>query len=58
MEKLRELKDCEHYPLCKHLQGKVRHMPSILLLNAIEIEAELICGECQDFEQKETLKKT
>jgi hypothetical protein len=33
-------------------------MPSVLLLTAMEIEAESVCGECHDFEPNETLKMT
>jgi hypothetical protein len=29
-------------------------MPSVLLLTAMEIEAESACCECHDFEHKET----
>lgn len=28
-------------------------MPSVLLLTAMEIEAESVCCECRDFEPKE-----
>lgn len=58
MKKVRELEDCEHYPLCQHLQRRACDMPSVLLLTAMEIEAESVCCECHDFEQKETSRMT
>ena len=58
MEKIREPEDCEHYPLCKHLQKRARDMPAVLLLIAMQIEADSVCGGCHDFEPNEALKMT
>ena len=33
-------------------------MPSVLLLTAMEIEADSACCECRDFEPKETSRMT
>ena len=58
MEKIREPEDCKHYPLCKHLQTRARDIPAVLLLIAMQIEADSVCCECDDFESNEELKKT
>ena len=58
MEKIREPEDCKHYPLCRHLQTRARDMPTVLLLIAMQIEADSVCCECDDFEPNEVFKMT
>jgi hypothetical protein len=58
VEKIKEPEDCEHYPLCKHLQSRARDIPTVLLLIAMQIEADSVCGECDDFEPNEGSKTT
>ena len=58
VEKIRDPEDCKHYPLCKHLQTRARDMPTVLLLIAMQIEADSVCGECHDFEPNEKLEMT
>jgi hypothetical protein len=58
VEKIREPEDCKHYPLCKHLQTRVGDMPTVLLLFAMQIEADSVCCECHDFELNEESKTT
>ena len=58
VEKVREPEECKHYPLCKHLQTRVREIPTVLLLIAMQIEAESVCCECDDFEPNKGSKMT
>lgn len=58
MEKVRDPADCEHYPLCQHLHAGARDIPVVLLMIAMQIEAESVCRRCPYFEAKETKKNS
>jgi hypothetical protein len=50
---LNNLATCEQFPLCEHLQKKVGDISAGLLMVALEMESESLCGECPYFKVKE-----
>ena len=53
MTELNAPTNCEQFPLCEHLQKKVGDISAGLLMVALEMESESLCGECPYFKVKE-----
>ena len=52
MTELNDPTNCEQFPLCEHLQKYVGDVSAGLLMAALQMESESLCGECPHYKGK------
>jgi hypothetical protein len=49
MTELNDPDNCEQFPLCGHLQKYIGDESAGLLMEAMQMESERLCGKCPHF---------